>query len=234
VLDSYKPAAVNSIAMKALKFSALISAAAWCLVSCAHTPSSLGYHSIPVSWPPGSENVPDCTPLIARTGTSTDIKGVTVSTPVGVGVQGGEVKTEEKTLQAASDAAQQADDKFTRLCRMLPSYSHDQKAFYKTRDQMFELIAATTYVASAVATQTGQTPPQLTSVPTESSSAATAAGTNPAKAVANAPAPISSSPSTSAQVPKQKTEQSAKKQEQTLKNAIARLQHVTRKPVPKL
>ena len=214
--------------MKALKCCPLISAAAWCLVSCAQNASSLGYHNIPVSWPPGFENVPDCTPLIARTGTSTDIKGVTVSTPVGVGVQGGEVKTEQKTLQAASDAAQQADDKFTRLCRMLPSYSHDQKAFYKTRDQMFELIAATTYVASAVATQTGQSPPApLTGVPTESTSAATAAGTNPAKAVANPPTSASSPPAVSPS-----KQSSPKKQQHTVGDAVARLKHVIHKPVP--
>jgi hypothetical protein len=217
--------------MKALTFCVVVGAALN-LISCAQEKPSLGYHPISVSWPPGYENVPDCTPLIARTGTSTDIKGVTVSTPVGVGVQGGEVNTEQKTLQVASDAAQQADDKFTRLCRLLPSYSHDQQAFYKTRDQMFELIAATTYVASAVATQTGQSPPvQPTSVPTASTSAATAAGTNPAKAVANPPAPASSPAPSSAQTAT--TKQSLQKHEQTL-NAVARLKQVIQKPVPKI
>jgi hypothetical protein len=228
VLDTWHPIALNSFVMKSLRFCVLV-AVGWSLVSCAQN-KSLGYHSIPVSWPPGVENVPDCTPLIARTGTSTDIKGVTVSTPAGVGVQGGELKTEPKTLQVASDAAQQADDKFTRLCRLLPAYSHDKQAFYKTRDQMFELIAATTYVASAVATQTGQNPPApLTSVPTQSTSAATAAGTNPAKAVANPPTSASSPPAASPS-----KQSSSKKQQHTVSDAVARLKHVIQKPVPKI
>jgi hypothetical protein len=159
------------------------------LCACPDTHQRLGYHQIPVSWGTGYENVPDCTPLIAMQGTSLNVKGVSVTTPAGVGVGGGELNKEQKALQTASDTAVQADQQYTRLCKLLPSYSHDQVAFYKARDQMFDLIHGTNQVASAVAAQTGQAAPALPpSVPTLASNAAASAGINPGKGVANLPA----------------------------------------------
>lgn len=172
------------------------------LCACPDTHQRLGYHKIPVSWGTGYENVPDCTPLIAMQGTSLDIKGVSVTTPVGVGVGGGELNKEQKALQTASDAAVRADEQYTRLCNLLPSYSHDQVAFYRARDQMFDLIRGTNQVASAVAAQTGQTAPAPPpSVPTVAAGAAANAGINPRKGVANPPMSTTSSPATTTSAP---------------------------------
>jgi hypothetical protein len=163
------------------------------LCACPDTHQRIGYHQIPVSWHPGYENVPDCNPLIAVQGKTLNIKGVNVTTPMGVGVGGGELTREDKALQVASDAALQADQKYTHLCELLPSYAHDQQAFYRARDQMFDLIKGTDQVASAVAAQTGQTPPaQPPAVPTAASDAAAGAGINPAKGIANVPATAAS------------------------------------------
>jgi hypothetical protein len=174
------------------------------LSACPDTHQRLGYHRIPVSWGPGYENVPDCNPLIAVQGKTLNIKGVSVTTPMGVGVGGGELNREDKALQVASDAALQADQKYTRLCELLPAYSSDKQAFYRARDQMFDLIKGTEQVASAVAAQTGQSPPvQPAAVPTAASDAAAGAGTNPAKGIANVPAttpsgsPAAASPTSS-------------------------------------
>src|SRR4029077_6765889 len=99
------------------------------------------------------------------------------------------LNTEQKALQTASDTAVRADEQYTHLCNLLPSYSHDQVAFYKARDQMFDLIRGTNQVASAVAAQTGQAAPApLPSVPTVAAGAAASAGINPGKGVANLPA----------------------------------------------
>jgi len=126
------------------------------------------------------------------TGSTLNVKGVKMTTPVGVGVDGGELTREQKALQTASDAAIQADHKFTRLCTMLPSFTGDRQKFYRARDQMFDLIAGTNSVASVVAVQTGQAPPaQPIAVPTVASAAAAKAGINPAKGVANPPAAAS-------------------------------------------
>ena len=169
------------------------------LCACPDTHQRIGYHQIPVSWHPGYENVPDCNPLIAVQGKNLSIKGVNVTTPMGVGVGGGELTREDKALQVASDAALQADQKYTRLCELLPSYAHDQQAFYRARDQMFDLIKGTEQVASAVAAQTGQTPPaQPPAVPTAASDAAAGAGINPAKGIANVAATAPSAPSAAA------------------------------------
>lgn len=159
------------------------------LCACPDTHQRLGYHRINVGWAPGYENVPDCNPLIAMQGKTVDIKGVNVTTPVGVSAGGGQFTREDKALQTASEAAQMADQKYTRLCELLPSYANDQQAFYNARDQMFDLIRGTQQVASAVAAQTGQAPPApQPAVPTAASSAASDAGTNPAKGIANVPA----------------------------------------------
>jgi hypothetical protein len=159
------------------------------LCACPDTHQRIGYHQIKVAWHPGYENVPDCNPLIAMQGKTVNIKGVRVTTPMGVGLGGGELTREDKALQVASDAALQADQKYTHLCELLPSYANDQQAFYRARDQMFDLIKGTEQVASAVAAQTGQTPPvQPPAVPTAATDAATGAGINPAKGVANVPA----------------------------------------------
>jgi hypothetical protein len=185
--------------MNSIRFFLSISLAL-SLCACPDTHQRIGYHKIPVSWGPGYENVPDCNPLIAVQGKTLNIKGVTVTTPVGVGVGGGELTREDKALQVASDAALQADQKYTHLCELLPSYSHDQQAFYRARDQMFDLIKGTEQVASAVAAQTGQSPPvQPPAVPTAASDAAAGAGINPAKGVANVEAttPPGSSPAAS-------------------------------------
>lgn len=164
-------------------------AIAFLLCACFDTQQRLGYHRIPVSWGPGYENVPDCNPLIAMQGKALSIKGVNVTTPVGVGVGGGELNREDKALQTASEAAQMADQQYTRLCGLLPSYANDQQAFYHARDQMFDLIRGTDQVASAVAAQTGQAPPaRPPAVPTAASTAAADAGINPAKGIANVPA----------------------------------------------
>ncbi|MBA3832920.1 MAG: hypothetical protein H0X34_13705 [Chthoniobacterales bacterium] len=165
-------------------------------------------------------------------GTTLNIKGVKVVTPAGIGVEGGELNKEQKALQTASDAAQQADQKLTRLCNMLPSYSNDQQGFYRVRNQMFDLIAGTTYVASAVAAQTGQAPPaQAASVPTAASAAAAGAGINPAKGVANPPVSASSGPpeaSSSAASAAGTDGQALKK----LKSAVSNLNKVSQKKAP--
>lgn len=143
------------------------------------------WHGLPVT------RMFQTSPLITMSGATLNIKGVKVVTPAGIGVGGGEFTKEQKALQTASDAAQQADQKLSRLCNMLPSYSNDQEGFYRVRNQMFDLIAGTTYVASAVAAQTGQAQPaQLSSVPTAATAAAAGAGIDPAKGVANPPAPV--------------------------------------------
>lgn len=215
--------------MKSLRlFLTIVFVGALC--SCVFSTPNPGYHPIAVAWPPGHENVPDCTPLITMTGDTVDIKGVKVTTPVGVGAEGGEYHKEAKVLQSASDAAEQADQKFTQLCRLLPSYLNDQKGFYRVRDQMFDLIAATNYVASAVAAQTGQTPPvQPTSIPTASTAAAASAGTNPTKAVANPVATTSSA--AKSPTPNPSTSPSGS---QNLKKAVDRLKALIDKAVPKL
>jgi hypothetical protein len=95
-----------------------------------------------------------------------------------------------------------ADQKYTRLCEMLPSYAHDQQSFYHARDQMFDLIRGTQQVASAVAAQTGQAAPALPpAVPTAASSAAADAGTNPAKGIANVPTTSSAAAPTASTTP---------------------------------
>lgn len=206
----------------------LLAVLALILCSCADTHQRLGYHKIAVAWSPGYENVPDCTPLITMTGTTLNIKGVKLVTPAGIGVEGGEFNKEQKALQTASDAAQQADQKLTRLCGMLPSYSNDQQGFYRVRNQMFDLIAGTTYVASAVAAQTGQAPPaQPASVPTAATAAATSAGTDPAKGVANPPAPASATTSTAPP-----TGGTAGQDLTKLQNAVSKLNKVSQKKPP--
>ena len=172
------------------------------LCACPDTHQRLGYHQIPVSWGNGYENVPDCTPLIAMQGSSVNIKGVSVTTPLGVGVGGGEVSKEQKALQTASDAAIQADQQYIHLCNMLPSYSHDQVGFYQARDQMFDLIKRTNQAASAVAALTGQaTPAPPPSVPTVATGAAESAGTSPTKGVANLPIETTTTRTTSTSTP---------------------------------
>jgi len=172
------------------------------LCACPDTHQRIGYHRITVGWAPGYENVPDCNPLIAMQGKTVDIKGVNVTTPAGVGIGGGEFSREDKALQTASEAAQMADQKYTRLCELLPSYANDQKAFYGARDQMFDLIRGTQQVASAVAAQTGQAPPApQPAVPTAASSAAADAGANPGKGIANAPAASSAPTPTASPAP---------------------------------
>ena len=161
------------------------------LCSCNGNDERQGFHKVAVAWPPGYEFVPDCNPLIKMSGTTVNIKGVKVTTPVGVGVEGGEFTRDQKALQTATDAAQQADQRFTRLCRLIPMYANDKTAFYRVRDQMFDLIAGTTTMASAVAVQTGQMSPTApASVPTASTDAAKSAGVNAAKGV-NLPASAS-------------------------------------------
>jgi len=140
-------------------------------------------------------------------GRSYDISGVSVPIPqAGTTVSISGVKIDPKALQNASDATQQADQKYTRLCSLLPMYSHDQAAFYKARDQMFDLIAGTTEIAKQVANTTGQPQPaNPPTVPTAAPTAATSAGTNPTKAVANpASKPAPSVPTTAStdQTPK--------------------------------
>jgi hypothetical protein len=196
------------------------------LCSCAH--DRIGYHKIAVAWPPGYENVPDCTPLIAMTGTTVNIKGVNVTTPAGVSLGGGEFHKEQVALQTASDAAQQADEKYTRLCKMLPSYSNDRGGFYRVRDQMFDLIAGTTQVASAVAAQTGQAPPASPStVPTAAADAAAGTGVDPAKGLANAPAPAAATSSTAPTTAKAGSKSLAK-----LESAVTKLKQVAKKKAP--
>ena len=198
------------------------------LCSCAETHQRLGYHKIPVAWSPGYENVPDCTPLITMSGTTLNIKGVKVVTPAGIGVEGGEFTKEQKALQTASDAAQQADQKMTRLCNMLPSYSSDQEGFYRVRNQMFDLIAGTTYVASAVAAQSGQAQPaQPSSVPTAATAAAAGAGIDPAKDVANPPAPASQATSAASSAAGVGGQDLTK-----LKSAVSKLNKVSQKKTP--
>ena len=179
-----------------------LAAITFLLCACPETNQRLGYHKIPVTWGTGYENVPDCTPLIAMQGTTLNIKGVSVTTPAGVGVGGGELNKEQKALQTASDTAVQADQQYTRLCTLLPSYSHDEVAFYKARDQMFDLIRGTNQVASAVAAQTGQAAPAAPpSVPTVATDAAAGAGINPEKGVANLPSATTAAPTTTNPAP---------------------------------
>src|SRR5205814_1530430 len=142
--------------------------------SCATQTTNIGYHQIKVAWPPGYENVPDCKPLVAMQGKSYDISGVNVPIPqAGTSVAVGGIKIDPKALQNASDAAIQADQRYIRLCSLLPSYSNNQAAFYRARDQMFDLIAGTTDVAKAVANATGQpAPAPAPTVPTAAPSAA--------------------------------------------------------------
>lgn len=206
----------------------VLAALAFIFSSCAETHQRLGYHKIPVAWSPGYENVPDCTPLITMSGTTLNIKGVKLVTPAGIGVEGGEFTKEQQALQTASDAAQQADQKLTRLCNMLPSYSNDQQGFYRVRNQMFDLIAGTTYVASAVAAQTGQAPPApAQSVPTAASAAATDAGIDPAKGVANPPAPASAGASAASSAAG-----SGGKDLTNLKSAVSKLNKASQKKPP--
>lgn len=185
-----------------------------------------GYHKIAVTWSPGYENVPDCNPLIAMQGNTMSIKGVKVVTPVGVGVEGGEYTREQKALQTASDAAQQADQKYVRLCKMLPAYSNDKPGFYRVRDQMFDLIAGTTHVATVVAAQTGQAPPTATQpVPTAAADAAASAGVSATKGVANTPIMVGSAPPPIAEGPH-------KKNVDAVNAASAKLKNVARKKAP--
>jgi hypothetical protein len=197
------------------------------LCACPDTHQRLGYHRIPVAWGPGYENVPDCNPLIAMQGKTLNIKGVNVTTPVGVGVGGGELNHEDKALQTASEAAQMADQKYTRLCELLPSYASDQQAFYHARDQMFDLIRGTEQVASAVAAQTGQAPPaQPPAVPTAASTAATDAGINPAKGIGNVPATSSAATASASPAP------ASQGGPTNVTNAANRLKAVAQKKAP--
>ncbi len=200
------------------------------LCACPVTHQRIGYHRIPVTWGPGYENVPDCNPLIAVQGKTVNIKGVSVTTPAGVGVGGGELNREDKALQVASDAALQADQKYTHLCELLPSYASDQQSFYRARDQMFDLIRGTEQVASAVAAQTGQLPPvQPPAVPTAASDAATGAGINPAKGVANVPA---TAPSGSPAAPSTSSSNASNQALSSVTSAANHLKQVAEKKAP--
>lgn len=166
--------------------------------------------------------------MVQMVGSTLDIKGVKVTTPVsGLGVEGGQFTRDQKALQTASDAAIQADQKFIRLCRLLPSYASNKDAFYKARDQMFDLIMNTNYVASAVASATGQTPPaKPATAPTAATDAATAAGTSPSKAVANTAAKKTQTPPTTT------TTSSASAAAQIV-DAAKKLKRVAKKPAPR-
>ncbi len=181
-----------------------------------------------MSWGRGYENVPDCSPLIAMQGRTLNIKGVSVTTPAGIGVGGGELNTEQKALQTASDTAIRADEQYIHLCNLLPSYSTDQVKFYQARDQMFDLIRGTNQVASAVAPLTGQAQPAApSSVPTVSTAAAASAGIDPAKGVANLPIATATPSGTPASTPA--TNAAALS---NLKNATSRLEKVAQKKAP--
>ncbi len=198
------------------------------LCACPATQQQLGYHKIPVTWGPGYENVPDCNPLIAMQGKAVSIKGVTVTTPAGIGGGGGEFTREDKALQTASEAAQLADQKYTHLCELLPSYSNDQHAFYDARDQMFALIKGTQSSAATVAALTGQaTPAPAPAVPTAATTAATDAGVNPAKGIANLPS--TTSPAAAAATP---AGTPSSQQINNVLNAANHLKAVAQKKVP--
>lgn len=142
-----------------------------------------------------------------------------MTTPVGVGVGGGEY-SHTVTPQSITEAVQQANLRFKELCRILPSYSNDKTAFYKARDEMFDLMRATDHVAATVAAQTGQAPPtKAPAVPTASSAAAASAGVNPQKGTAIATA--SPAPASGAQGVQQ------------VKSAVTALKQVAKRPVPK-
>jgi hypothetical protein len=200
-----------------------------CLSSCQNT--NPGYHKLQVTWAPGYENIPDCNPLFKTSATSVDIKGLTLTTPQGVAAGVGGVSITPTALQQVSDAAIQADAKYVRLCEMLPSYSHDQTAFYKTRDQMFGLIAASTYVASQVAEQAGVPKPSAPpSVPTAAPSSAIAAGSDPARAIAN---PVAQPAAPSAPASGQQASPDAiAKNSAAVTSALNTLKSATAKKVP--
>jgi hypothetical protein len=191
VLDSTRLATFTG-SMKLLNASISLGIA---LLLCSCFGNEIGYHRVKVGWVPGYENVPDCKPLIVMQGKSYDISGVSVPVPqAGTTITAGGVKVDPKALQTASDAAIRADQAYTRLCSLLPAYANNQVAFYKARDQMFELIVGTQQVAAIIATTTGQTPPAAApSVPTAAPDAAKKAGADTTKAVANtgaSPAPV--------------------------------------------
>ena len=200
--------------------------------SCVLTGSSaaVGSHKMAVAWPPGYEYVPDCNDLIEKRSTSTDIKGPNVATSFGVTVGGGEYNRTVTPL-GVTDSLQAANLKYRQLCNLLPSYANgDKEAFYKARNDMFELIKGSQNVATAVATQTGQSPPaNLPKVPTAATDAAKTAGVDPSRGVSNPP-------TTSAQpLAPQKIVSSSEATagQGHVRSAVTRLKHIAKKPVPK-
>jgi hypothetical protein len=183
-----------------------------------------------VAWPPGYEYVPDCNDLIEKNATSTAVKGPNVATSFGVTVGGGEYNRTVTPL-GVTDSLQSANLKFRQLCSLLPSYANgDKEAFYKARNDMFELIKGSQNVATAVATQTGQAPPaNLPTVPTAATEAAKTAGVDPSKGVSN-PASTPKQPSAPLKTASSKQGSTGKEH---VRSAVTKLQHIAKKPVPK-
>jgi hypothetical protein len=181
-----------------------------------------------VAWPPGYENVPDCNDLIEKSSTSTDVKVPNVTTSFGVTVGGGEYNRTVTPL-GVTDTLQAANLKYRQLCNLLPSYANGNKeAFYKARDDMFELIKGSQNVATAVATQTGQAPPaNLPTIPTAAPDAAKTAGVDPSKGVSNPPPTQPPAP------PKTARSSQATAGTGQVKSAVTRLKHIANKKVPK-
>jgi hypothetical protein len=191
--------------------------------------AAVGSHKMAVAWRPGYEYVPDCNDLIEKSSTSTDVKGPNVTTSFGVTVGGGEYNRTVTPL-GVTDSLQAANLKYRQLCSLLPSYANgDKEAFYKARNDMFELIKGSQNVATAVATQTGQSPPaSLPTVPTAATEAAKTAGVDPSKGVSN-PSPTSAQPPA-----RQKTAPSSQGTtgKGQVRSAVTRLKHIAKKPVP--
>jgi hypothetical protein len=202
------------------------------LTSCVDSKPSAptGSHKVAVAWPPGYEYVPDCNDLIEKSSTSTDVKGPNVTTSFGVTVGGGEYNRTVTPL-GVTDSLQSANLKYRQLCNLLPSYANgDQEAFYKARNDMFELIKGSKDVATTVATQTGQAPPpKLPAVPTAASDAAKTAGVDPSKGVANSSA-TPTPPSVSKNPPPRNLNAAAKRE---VRSAARRLKQIARKPSPR-
>jgi hypothetical protein len=117
------------------------------------------------------------------------------------------------------------------LCALLPSYAHgDKEAFYKARDDMFELIKGSQNVATAVATQTGQSAPaNLPSVPTAATDAAKTAGVDTSKGVSNPSATPAQPPAPQKAPPSGQVTTAGKTQ---VRSAVTRLKHIAKKSVP--
>jgi hypothetical protein len=200
-----------------------------CSCSCWFCPP--GVEKIKVSWNPGYEYVPDCTPLYKVTGNTVDING-TVFTSATTKLGSGEIKVTPAALQQVSQAGLAADQKYVQLCRLFPSYADSKKSFYAARGQMTDLIQATNNLVMEASAQAGvPQPPQPTTIPTAAPAAAKAAGTDPTQAVAPIQAPAST-PANSSTTPPPVNPVTTAKVSTIATNAAKKVKEAAKKKAP--